>query len=117
MSATCATFDSRRGTQFRAELLAALQRELAAAAGALLNPGQFFHSYLLAYRFWLAAALGGQAAHQLLSGWQGYTGLQRQFARTKARASLPASGGGHDHDRIIGKMGQAHINSDYLRLI
>jgi len=24
----------------------------------------------------------------------------------------PASGGGHQHDRIIGKMAQAHVNSE-----
>ena len=62
-------------------------------------------------------ALRGQAAHELLGGRQGHTGLQRELTRAKARASLPASGSGHDHDRIIGEMGQAHIKSDYLRLI
>ncbi len=45
----------------------------AAAAGALVNPGQFFHSYLLAFLFWLAAALGGLALmmlqHLTGGGW------------------------------------------------
>ncbi len=54
-------------------------------------------------------ALGGQAAHQLLGGRQRNSGLLRQLARAEARAGFPAGGGGHDHDRIIGEMGQAHI--------
>ena len=45
----------------------------AAGAGAFLNPGQFFHSYLLAFLFWLAAALGGLALsmlhHMSGGGW------------------------------------------------
>jgi len=46
---------------------------VAAASGALLNPGQFFHAYLLAFLFWLAAALGGLALsmlhHMSGGGW------------------------------------------------
>jgi hypothetical protein len=46
---------------------------VAAALGAFLNPGQFFHSYLLAFLFWLAAALGGLALsmlhHMSGGGW------------------------------------------------
>lgn len=45
----------------------------AAGIGAFLNPGQFFHSYLLAFLFWLAAALGGLALsmlhHMTGGGW------------------------------------------------
>ena len=45
----------------------------AAAAGAFINPGQFYHSYLLAFLFWLAAALGGLALtmlhHMSGGGW------------------------------------------------
>lgn len=54
---------------------------LAAAAGALVSPGQFFHSYLLAYLFWLAAALGGLALmmlHHLSGGGWGVV-LRRIF--------------------------------------
>src|SRR3972149_11639800 len=36
-----------------------------AAAGAFLDPGQFVRSYLLAFLFWLAAALGGLALTML----------------------------------------------------
>ena len=62
-------------------------------------------------------ALGGKTAHQFLGGWQRNAGILGKLARAKARAGFPAGGGGHDHDRIIGKMGQAHIKSDYLRPI
>jgi hypothetical protein len=54
---------------------------VATAAGAMLNPGQFFHSYLLAYLFWLAAALGGLALtmlHHLSGGGWGVV-LRRIF--------------------------------------
>jgi hypothetical protein len=54
---------------------------VAAAAGALINPGQFFHSYLLAYLLWLAAALGGLALTMLqhLSGGGWGVVLRRIF--------------------------------------
>ena len=54
---------------------------LAAAAGALLSPGQFFHSYLLAYLLWLGAALGGLALTMLqhLSGGGWGVVLRRIF--------------------------------------
>jgi hypothetical protein len=46
---------------------------VAAGAGALVSPAQFFHSYLLAFLFWLAAALGGLALtmlhHMSGGGW------------------------------------------------
>jgi hypothetical protein len=46
---------------------------VAAGAGALVSPSQFFHSYLLAFLFWLAAALGGLALtmlhHMSGGGW------------------------------------------------
>lgn len=45
----------------------------AAGAGAFLDADQFFHSYLLAFLFWLAAALGGLALtmlhHMSGGGW------------------------------------------------
>ena len=54
---------------------------VAAAAGAFVNPGQFFHAYLLAYLFWLAAALGGLALLMLqhLSGGGWGVVLRRTF--------------------------------------
>jgi hypothetical protein len=54
---------------------------LAAAAGALLSPGQFFHSYLLACLLWLGAALGGLALTMLqhLSGGGWGVVLRRIF--------------------------------------
>ena len=54
---------------------------LAAAAGAFLSPGQFFHSYLLAYLLWLGAALGGLALTMLqhLSGGGWGVVLRRIF--------------------------------------
>ncbi len=54
---------------------------VAAAAGALISPGQFFHAYLLAYLFWLAAALGGLALTMLqhLSGGGWGVVLRRTF--------------------------------------
>ncbi|MGE5199185.1 MAG: hypothetical protein ACM3H9_06065 [Rhodospirillaceae bacterium] len=54
---------------------------VAAAAGAWLDAGQFFHSYLLAYLFWLAAALGGLALTMLqhLSGGGWGVVLRRIF--------------------------------------
>jgi len=54
---------------------------LAAAAGAFVSPGQFFHSYLLAYLLWLGAALGGLALTMLqhLSGGGWGVVLRRIF--------------------------------------
>ena len=54
---------------------------VAAAAGAFISPGQFFHAYLLAYLFWLAAALGGLALTMLqhLSGGGWGVVLRRTF--------------------------------------
>ena len=51
----------------------------------------------------------GKLAHQFLRGRQGHSGLLRQLGRAQARARFAASGGGHHYDRIIGKVGQAHI--------
>jgi hypothetical protein len=54
---------------------------VAAGLGAFLDPGQFFHSYLLAFLFWLAAALGGLALsmlHHLSGGGWGVV-LRRIF--------------------------------------
>ena len=54
---------------------------VAATAGALISPDQFFHAYLLAYLFWLAAALGGLALTMLqhLSGGGWGVVLRRTF--------------------------------------
>jgi hypothetical protein len=62
---------------------------VAAAAGALVSPGQFFHSYLLAYFLWLAAALGGLALTMLqhLSGG-GWGVMARRMFEAAAR-TLP----------------------------
>ncbi|MCX6549549.1 MAG: hypothetical protein NTY02_00835 [Acidobacteria bacterium] len=61
----------------------------AAGAGAFLNPGQFFHSYLLAFLLWLAAALGGLALSMLhhLSGG-GWGVVLRRIFEASAR-TLP----------------------------
>jgi hypothetical protein len=61
----------------------------ASAAGAFISPGQFFHSYLLAYLLWLAAALGGLALTMLqhLSGG-GWGVVLRRIFEASAR-TLP----------------------------
>lgn len=53
----------------------------AAGLGAFFDPGQFFHAYLLAFLFWLAAALGGLALSMLhhLSGGAWGVVLRRSF--------------------------------------
>jgi len=43
----------------RRSLVAGIAGLVVAGTGAFMNPGQFFHSYLLAFLFWLGAALGG----------------------------------------------------------
>jgi hypothetical protein len=43
----------------RRSLIAGVAGLVVAGAGAFVNPGQFFHSYLLAFLFWLAAGMGG----------------------------------------------------------
>ena len=64
-----ASLDSLR----QRSLIVGLVGLAAAAAGAFINPGQFYHSYLLAFLFWLAAALGGLALtmlqHMSGGGW------------------------------------------------
>jgi len=54
---------------------------VAAGAGAVLNPTQFLHSYLLAFLLWLAAALGGLALLMLqhMSGGAWGVVLRRIF--------------------------------------
>ena len=54
-------------------------------------------------------AAAGELAHQFLRGRKRNAGLARQLGRAQARAFGPAGGGGHHHDRIIGKVGQAHV--------
>ena len=65
---------------------------VAAAAGAFVNAGQFFHAYLLAYLFWLAAALGGLALLMLqhLSGG-GWGVVLRRVFEAEASRDLGAS--------------------------
>jgi len=65
----------------RRSLIIGVAGLFAAGAGALLSPGQFFRSYLLAYLLWLAAALGGLALtmlHHLSGGGWGVV-LRRIF--------------------------------------
>ena len=54
-------------------------------------------------------ARSGELAHQLLRGRQRHAGLGRKLGRAEPRARGPAGGGGHQHDRIIGEVGQAHV--------
>jgi hypothetical protein len=55
-------------------------------AGALMNPAQFFHSYLVAFLFWLGISLGSVGVlmlHHLVGGIWGFV-IQR-FLETAAR--------------------------------
>ena len=51
----------------------------------------------------------GEPLHQFLRGWQRDSGLLGKLGRTQPSARGPARGGGHHHDCIVGKVGQAHI--------
>ena len=51
----------------------------------------------------------GELAHQFLRGRQGNAGVAGKLGRAEARARGAAGGGGHQHDRIIGKMAEAHV--------
>jgi hypothetical protein len=70
-------------------LAAGLAGLAAAGLGAFLNPGQFFHAYLLAFLLWLAPALGGLALAMLhhLSGGAWGVVLRRIFE--SAARTLP----------------------------
>ena len=65
----------------RRALLTGVAGAVATAAGAVTSPDQFFGSYLLAYVFWLAAALGGLALTMLqhLTGGRWGVVLRRIF--------------------------------------
>ena len=52
---------------------------------------------------------GGELPHQLLRRRKRNAGLAGKLGRAEARARGPAGGGGHQHDRIIGKVAQAHV--------
>jgi hypothetical protein len=54
-------------------------------------------------------AMTGELSHQLLRGGEGDAGFGGKFGRAKARARGTAGGCGHQHDRIIGKVTQAHV--------
>jgi hypothetical protein len=43
-----------------------------------------------------------------LRGWQGNASVGGELGRAEARTRGVAGGGGHQHDRIIGKMAKAH---------
>jgi hypothetical protein len=57
----------------RRSLILGIVGLVASGAGALIDPNQFLHSYLLAFLLWLAAALGGLALtmlqHMTGGGW------------------------------------------------
>ena len=54
-----------------------------------MNPGQFFHSYLLAFLFWLAAALGGLALTMLQHMTGGNWGVVLRRIFEAAARTLP----------------------------
>ena len=53
-------------------------------------------------------AAGGELAHQFLRGGKRNACLGRKLGRAEASAGRPAGGGGHQDDRIIGKVTEAH---------
>ena len=59
------------------------------AGGAFLDPAQFFHSYLLAYLFWLAAAMGGLALTMLQHMTGGAWGVVLRRIFEAAARTLP----------------------------
>ncbi len=54
-------------------------------------------------------AAGGELAHQFLRGGQRDAGVAGKLGRAEARARGAAGGGGHQNDRIIGEVAEAHI--------
>ena len=60
-----------------------------------------------------SAARSGKLAHQLLRRRKRNARLGRKLGRAEARARGPAGGGGHQNDRIIGKMAQAHVYQQF----
>lgn len=59
------------------------------AVGAFIDPGRFFQSYLLAYLFWLAAAMGGLALTMLQHMTGGRWGLVLRRIFEAAARTLP----------------------------
>ena len=53
--------------------------------------------------------VSGESLHQFLRGGEGDTGLVAELGRAEAHVAITARGGGHHHDRIIGKVGKAHV--------
>ena len=70
-------------------LLAGLAGLAAVVAGAFFSPDQFFHSYLLAFLFWLAAALGGLALLMLQHLTGGTWGVLLRRVFEAAARTLP----------------------------
>ena len=50
-----------------------------------------------------------ESLHQFLRGGEGDPGLVAELGRAETRIATAARGGGHHHDRIIGKVGKAHV--------
>lgn len=73
----------------RRALLAGGAGLIASLAGAITSPGQFYHSYLLAYLFWLAAALGGLALTMLQHMSGGGWGIMLRRILESAARTLP----------------------------
>jgi len=73
-------------------LIVGLVGLVAAGAGWFLNPAQFYHSYLLAFLLWLAAALGGLALTMLqhMSGGSWGVVLRRIFEASARTLPLMA---------------------------
>ena len=55
---------------------------------------------------------GGELSHQFLCRRKREACLAGELGRAEARARGPAGGSGHQDDRIIGKVAQAHFNSE-----
>jgi len=62
---------------------------VASLGGFVISPGQFYHSYLLAYLFWLAAAMGGLALTMLQHMSGGSWGVMLRRILEAAARTLP----------------------------
>jgi hypothetical protein len=51
----------------------------------------------------------GELAHQFLSGRERDPGILRKLGCAETRTRGTAGGGGHQHDRIIGEVREAHV--------
>lgn len=70
-------------------MIAGLAGVAVTAAGAFVDPDRFFQSYLLAYLFWLAAAMGGLALTMLQHMTGGRWGLVLRRIFEAAARTLP----------------------------